>query len=188
MKSNDDGQMVPDDRLAQQLSRGVSRGSESAFETFYSVYGDRLFRYLLVLARGDEEAAKDVHQEAMVRIVRYLQPMETEEHLWRWSVRVIRSCWLDRCRRCRRRIQTVAIEHEPMPEVETERVLQDQLSVVLERLPDADRRLVEDHYFDGHPQQELARTLGISPAALAMRFMRIRQSLRRMLMEAMRNV
>ena len=48
------------------LTARMARGEEEAFREFHGGWFHRLFRYVLVLMRGDEHAARDVTQEALL--------------------------------------------------------------------------------------------------------------------------
>ena len=52
------------------LTGRLAAGDEAAFREFHAAYFPRLFRYLIVCARGDEEAARDALQETTPRRMR----------------------------------------------------------------------------------------------------------------------
>src|SRR5215510_10332408 len=52
------------------MTARMAAGDEAAFKDFYECYCDRLFRYLLVLTRGNEDLARDLLQTTMTKIVR----------------------------------------------------------------------------------------------------------------------
>src|SRR5215469_14022659 len=58
---------------ARRLAAAISRGDEAAFRTLYERYHQRLFRFALVLAHGDESFASDVVQSAFVTAARKLR-------------------------------------------------------------------------------------------------------------------
>ncbi len=47
----------------------MANGDETAFKEFYECYCDRLFRYLLLLTRGNEDLARDLLQITMTKVV-----------------------------------------------------------------------------------------------------------------------
>ena len=53
-----------------QLTSGLVAGDEEAFRKFHADYFDRLFRYHLVVARGNEEMAREALQETFTRVAR----------------------------------------------------------------------------------------------------------------------
>jgi len=53
---------VQDANSIQELTAKMKDGDEAAFSEFYERYCDRLFRYLIVLTRGDEDRSRDLLQ------------------------------------------------------------------------------------------------------------------------------
>ena len=54
----------------ETLTSSIARGDEAAFDRFYGRYADRMFRYVVVMSRGDEQLARDVTADAMLKIIR----------------------------------------------------------------------------------------------------------------------
>ena len=67
-----------------ELTRRMRSGEEAAYREFYDAYYSRLLRYLLVVAAGDEEAAAEALEGALLRVVRYIKLFATEEAFWSW--------------------------------------------------------------------------------------------------------
>ena len=44
------------------MTRAMTKGDEMAYRNFHEIYFDRLLRYLLVVANGNEEAAREALQ------------------------------------------------------------------------------------------------------------------------------
>src|SRR5688572_25784353 len=59
------------------LTARLARGDEAAFQEFYDRYFNRLLRYLLVVARGDEELVRDALQLTFVRVARHVRKMDS---------------------------------------------------------------------------------------------------------------
>ena len=55
------------------LTSALVAGDEAAYRTFHDAYVPRLFRYLLVVTAGDEQAAREALQAALVRVVRHIK-------------------------------------------------------------------------------------------------------------------
>src|SRR5712671_2079636 len=72
------------DESILELTRRLARGDEEAFRKFHDAYFDRLLRYLFVITKGDQEAAREALQETMTRVVRYARPFDSEEVFWSW--------------------------------------------------------------------------------------------------------
>ena len=84
------------------LTRAMARGDESAYRTFYEAYFHRLFRYLLVVTAGDEDAAREALQATLVRVVRHIKPFREEGVFWSWLTVLARSALSDQTRKRRR--------------------------------------------------------------------------------------
>ncbi len=67
-----------------------------------NAYFDRLHRYLLVVTHGDEDAAREALQSALVRVVRHIKVFQGEAALWSWLTVLARSALSDQSRKRRR--------------------------------------------------------------------------------------
>jgi RNA polymerase sigma-70 factor, ECF subfamily len=166
------------------MTRGLRSGDPAAFEVFYASHADRMYRYLLVSARGDEELARDVLQDALLRVIRYARPIETAEELWRWLVSLMRSALVDRCRRDGRD-RSLPLDREPASEDRATDGLFGQLDEALAALPAEERGLLEEHYVQGASQAEMALRHDSSLKALAMRLSRLRRRVRDLLVKGL---
>src|SRR5947207_893125 len=72
------------DAEARRLTAAVARGDEAAFRQLYDRYRERLFRFALVLGRGDESLAHETVQSVFVTAAAKLRRTESEAHLWNW--------------------------------------------------------------------------------------------------------
>jgi len=167
------------------LTSRIVRGEEEAFEQFYELYSSRLLRYLFALTRGDEAIAKDVHQEAMLKVVRHMRTFESEEALWNWLARVGKNTLIDFLRKRQSEASFLLAEEEnvdaPCAKESEERLLDrmlDYLRSALGELTSDERELIEAYYFHGETQLTLASEADVTPKALGMRFSRIRMKLK----------
>ena len=83
------------DVALEGLTGRMVKGEEGAFAEFHDAYFSRLFRYALVLMRGDEHAARDVTQETLLRVVRYVRVFRSEQTFWDWLARLARTAAAD---------------------------------------------------------------------------------------------
>jgi RNA polymerase sigma-70 factor (ECF subfamily) len=169
------------------MTRGIRQGREDAFDAFYGGYADRMYRYLLVSVKGDEERARDVLQEALLRVVRHLPPLDAPEDLWRYLTAIMHSAVVDQVRRAARHPGSIGARPEAAA---SEEQADDQmftlLSDALAALPADDRRILEEHYFRGATQAQIAVRLESSLKGLAMRFSRLRRRMRDFILEGLR--
>ena len=130
----------------------------------------------------DEAFCLDVVQDAMLRVVRAIRTLETEEHLRSWLRVVVQSCAYDRlrqeARRCRRE-QAAADrsngtgEHDELDE----RV--EWLRRELATLDAPQVRLLVLRYRLGWTLQRIGTALGLKPGAVDGRIARLVTMLRR---------
>jgi hypothetical protein len=59
------------------MTRRLATGQDEAFRQFQALYFDRLYRFLLVVARGDETLAREALQETFLRVARYARTFES---------------------------------------------------------------------------------------------------------------
>jgi RNA polymerase sigma-70 factor (ECF subfamily) len=172
------------DAEARVLAASVTRGDETAFRTLYDRYHQRLFRFALVLARGDESLAQDTVQAVFVVAAKKLRRADSEEHLWNWLARVARQ-QLAKAWRTRRR-EAVMVSVEILPEdcpaiAEPDSFLEEVLDGALKMLDLEERQLIQIFYFDRLSQKEIAEQLGTTPKAISSRLERAREKLRSMI-------
>src|SRR5690606_20630028 len=81
-----------------QTTSAIARGDAEAFAQFYEVWFDRMVLMARSVTGRDESFCLDVTQDAMLRIVRSMRPMATEDDLRRWLLRIVHTAALDRLR------------------------------------------------------------------------------------------
>lgn len=172
------------------LTTRMARQDEAAFAEFLELYRDRLFRYTIVLTRGDECGAKDAMQQTMVRVVRHIRRFDDEAVFWSWLTRLVRSVVTDEARK-RNRYQNFLdrwFGHRK-PDVQTCGPLSDgptllaRLEHVLPELPTDDADLIRRKYFLGETSREIAAQLNTTEKAVESRLVRIRRRLRKTILK-----
>lgn len=160
----------------------------SSFDLLLGSQRDRLVR-LCTLLSGDHIAAEDLAQETM------LEAWRQRERLVDWSGA---ARWLDAiarfvCLRWRRRQGRFVAHHDDdalaaapdtAPDLDAaleHAELADLLDRALGLLPSETRAVLVHKYIDALPHSEIARRLGISEGAVAMRAQRGRQAFRQVL-------
>jgi len=164
-----------------KLCRKLRRGDEDAFTTLHSRWHERLHRYCLVLARGDETATHELVQACYLRVLRHLRPLPDEEALWNWLAKAARHAAADRYRRSsryRRAIERFTRQFRPPPQ-ETESPLERALEEAVAALTADERELLRERYEARTPLVEIGRRRGISSRAVEGRLARLRERLRR---------
>jgi RNA polymerase sigma-70 factor (ECF subfamily) len=187
---------APPARPADALARSAAVGARDAqaFRALYDATYERVRRFLLVLARGREELARDAIQETFLRVLKHAHPLPDDAALWRWLFRVARTALIDLLRRERRWQPSAAGAHEALAleaaEGEDE-ATQARLLAALDRarlrLPDEERTLLDAHYLDGVPQGTLATAGDTTRKAVETRLARIRKRLKVLLLDELRD-
>jgi RNA polymerase sigma-70 factor (ECF subfamily) len=166
------------------LTRSMAAGNDAAFNEFHAVYAMRLFRHVLVLMRGDEQAAVEVQQDTLIRVARYVREFAHEEVLWSWLTRLARTAAADHGRKGRRyrgflqhfaQSSTALHDHG---ETANDELLVTVLDAALDQLPSDDAALLRSKYHDHLSQCQLAALHHISESAVESRLRRARAALR----------
>ena len=172
----------------QLLTRRLAAGDEEAFREFHAQYFSRLHRFLLVVARGNDQEAQDALQETLLRVVRYAREFADEEAFWCWLKVVARSAARDGGRKRRRYfalLEKFAVrrnrETNAQPSEDDE--LRSALADVLDELAPDDRRLVEGKYLEGATVKELSAMTCSTDKAVESRLLRLRRLLRERLLK-----
>jgi RNA polymerase sigma factor (sigma-70 family) len=177
---------------ARLLTERMARGDEEAFSEFHGLYSDRLFRYLLVLTRGQEDFARELCQVTMVKVVRSMREFADEEHLWNWIAQIARNSFIDALRKRKRlpemlplseaEIQSGAEREAGNHELE----LMEGLRQSISDLDAAERSLIQEFYFEEKTQHAIAEERQTSSKAVESKLARIRQKLRAILLNKLR--
>lgn len=140
-------------------------------------YGDMVYRLALVQMKNRSEA-EDVFQEVFLRLVRYRERIQGEEHLKPWLLRVTVNC-------CRKqfasayRKRSVPLDTERNATESYEMNLPDSpvYDAVLE-LPDDYRSVIHLFYYEQYSVREIGEILKLSESAVKTRLSRARGMLR----------
>ena len=171
------------------LTGRMARGEEAAFHEFHERYFNRLLRYLLVVAHGQEEIAREALQSACVRVARHVRRFDSEPAFWNWLARLARNCATDELRK-RHRYQNLLArffrQRPAEPDLKSRdadarfaQLVQDGLS----GLPDDERRLLQRKYLDGDAVWALAADRQITEKAMESLLGRIRRKLKHAVLE-----
>jgi RNA polymerase sigma-70 factor (ECF subfamily) len=172
-----------------ELTRRLAAHDEEAFRDFHARYFDRLYHFLLVVARGQEHAAREALQETLLRVARRARAFNDEEAFWCWLKTVARNAARDAGRKQRRYftlLEKLSL-HRSAADEETNDGAESRLQAMLteslnELLPD-ERSLVENKYLDGAATKELSLSTGLTEKAVESRLLRLRRQLRERLLK-----
>jgi RNA polymerase sigma-70 factor (ECF subfamily) len=172
----------------------MAQGDEQAYRAFYDAYFNRLYRYLLVVTLGDDDAAREALQSALVRLVRHIRTFPSDTIFWSWLTVLARSALSDQNRKRRRylafldRFAWHMRARQAAPDApEADARLAALLEGSLETLPPDDRRLVEAKYLDRHSVRDIAQSFNTSEKAVESRLVRIRLKLKTAILDALKH-
>jgi RNA polymerase sigma-70 factor (ECF subfamily) len=83
------------DATIAELTSRLAADDETAFRQFHARYFDRLYVFLLVVSRGNEDQAREALQQTMLRVARYARRFTSEEVFWSWLKALARNCARD---------------------------------------------------------------------------------------------
>ncbi len=172
-------------RQITALTGALARGDEAAFREFFDAYFDRLLRYLLVVTGGDESAAREALQAALIRVARHVKPFDTEEKFWSWLTVLARTALADESKKQRRwfafleRFSRLAETEDSFGnDGEADEKLRALLKRNLSALPPGERDLLEQKYFLRRSVREIAGAERATEKAVESRLSRTRQKLK----------
>ncbi|HTB63095.1 MAG TPA: sigma-70 family RNA polymerase sigma factor [Opitutales bacterium] len=166
------------------LTHRLAKGDEAAFREFHAQYFDRLYQFLLVVARGQEHEAREALQETLVRVARHARPFDDEFAFWCWLKAVARNAARDSGRKRTRYaalMQSFSAFSRPeapvAPAADDGRLSALLIECLVEFAP-GDRALLEGKYLHGATVAELAGQMGQSIKSVESRLVRLRRELR----------
>lgn len=148
----------------------------------------KLFRFALRLL-GNEEDAKDIIQDAFVKVWHNREKMGELQNLEAWCMRITRNLALDKLKSKKYRVtddleraQEVPAAHQHNPHQSTERSdLMKRVHGLIYRLPEKYRTILQLRDIDGLSYQEIADTLGIEMSEVKVNLHRARKQVREQL-------
>ncbi len=174
----------------QKLTRAARRGDAGAFSELYDLYSLRVYRFLLVLARGDEQAAREVCQAVFIKLSKRCDVFAEDRSFWAWVSVLAKNTFIDHWRGWRRQKRFVRLDEfsaEPEGQLSAEHRLAEMLAEAMATLPAEERELLQAAYVDGRPLRELADEAGQSYKAIESRLGRLRQRLKEQLLKNLRH-
>jgi RNA polymerase sigma-70 factor, ECF subfamily len=189
-KLNSQADMVATAPDLQALTRAVRHGDADAFSRLYDLYSFRLYKFLLVLAHGDEHEAREVCQGVFIKLAKRCDVFDDERRLWAWLCVLAKNSFLDHRRAHQRRNRFISLGElsaEPAGLVNPNLRLNEILREALDALPPDERELIQAAYLDKRPLSELAAEAGQTYKAVESRLARLRQKLKERLLKALRH-
>jgi len=167
----------------RRLAKGLLRGKLGAWEKFYNVYAEPLYRYSLVRLSGDREAAADITQEAVVLAVEHIRNFEADKgSLWAWlcgiATNKIREVRRDAAQKAKVQ-ERMRDEHRCRKCTPNDGDNAHDVKLVLSELNPRHQEVLIRKYVDGQSMKDIAKTMGISEKAVESRLTRGREAFRK---------
>jgi RNA polymerase sigma-70 factor (ECF subfamily) len=180
------------------LVRAAQRGDQDAFEQLVRTYDQSVLRLAMNLLRSPEDA-RDVYQEAFLRVHRNLPSFRFDCSFHTWLYRIVTNICLDQLRRRKVRKEEPAVfetsegEIDRMESFEEEsaganpermtwnRELGQRISGALEELTPRERMVFELRHYQGLRLRNIGEILGTSEEAAKNCFFRATQKMRTLL-------
>ncbi|HEX2732976.1 MAG TPA: sigma-70 family RNA polymerase sigma factor [Polyangiaceae bacterium] len=169
-------------------------GDGSAFASLVRAHQARAHALAVQLVK-DEHDAREIVQEAFLRVYRALDRFEGDSAFFTWLYRIVNNLAIDFMRRPQRRecesLEVLLAEHRPelAPLSDNgdpfEALANKRLKSTLERsvrdLPDYHRSVIELRELQGMSYEEIAQATGVSKGTIMSRLFHARQKLQRSL-------
>ena len=147
----------------QQLTIAIKRSDADAFEAFYHKYFESIFQFLWRLTLNSEEA-RDLTQEAFLRIWETHERLQPERSIKAYLYRIANNLAVDHLRR--KPVQADYLAQMPSAEMvsfqEENVLLREKILSSIEGLPDPLRLVFTLSRFEGLKYVEIAEALGVS--------------------------
>ena len=156
------------------LTAGVRRGEEDAVRWFHATCFEVMLAEARRIGRRDEAFCLDVVQEAMLKCLRTIRPVDSMAETIAFARVAVRSAAYDALRgerRRRRREELVARGETAPAEVDDERLA--WLESQLRKLPAESARLIRLRYRLGWSLARIGGLLGLRPGAVDGRIRRV---------------
>jgi RNA polymerase sigma-70 factor (ECF subfamily) len=177
------------------LVRAAQRGDQDAFEQLVRAYDQSVLRLALNLLRSPEDA-RDVYQEAFLRVHRNLHAFRFDCSFHTWLYRIVTNICLDQLRRRKVRkeepavVETAEGAHDRTAAAEEEsaaanperaawnRQLGQRIGQAMEELTPRERMVFELRHYQGLRLRNIGEMLGTSEEAAKNCFFRATQKMR----------
>ncbi|MEQ8208377.1 MAG: sigma-70 family RNA polymerase sigma factor [Lacipirellulaceae bacterium] len=163
--------------------RRLDQSPEELFEDLLSAHQHRVYGYIFAMLR-DTADSQDVLQQTAVILWQKFEQFDPDTDFFRWAVTVARYEVLNFTKYRRRSrmyfnqdlMEQLAddLSGQDNDFVETRRAA---LKQCLQKLPEADRKLIESRYSHGLGSRQMSEILGRSPSSICNSLRRVREAL-----------
>lgn len=166
---------------AKALTTAVAAGDTDAFAVFYRDWFNVMYQQAQQVSQRDESFCLDITQDAMLRVIKSIKPMNSADDLRRWLHVVVKTCAYDRFREQARRTARER-KFEPAQSSIDQEIIRERLQWLERELRSMDRSdaelLLMRHRF-GWTLKSIGQTLGLKPGAVDGKIQRLVRKMRR---------
>ena len=166
---------------AKALTTAVAAGDTDAFAVFYRDWFNVMYQQAQQVSQRDESFCLDIVQDAMMRVIKSIKPMDSADDLRRWIHVVVKTCAYDRFREQARHIARER-KFEPAQSSNDLEIISECLQWLERELRSMDRSdadlLLMRHRF-GWTLKRIGQSLGLKPGAVDGTIQRLVRKLRR---------
>ncbi len=172
------GEELSDD----ELIRGCLANNRRIQEMLYRRYAKPMYNICLMYER-DRDEAKDILQEAFIKIFRNISSFNTQGSFKAWMKRIVANTAIDHYRKNYREPEFIPVEHSIHSFSSGESVdsilnTRDLISQV-DRLPGGAKMIFQLYAIEGYSHKEIAELLNISEGTSKSQINRARQLLQK---------
>lgn len=172
-------------KLLEGCQKGDTQAQQQLFEAYFGVLLGIGLRYT-----NDREEAKDVLQEAFVKIFKHIHNLQETSHLENWMKRIMINTAIDRYRKQVSEPWKQDIEQAPEPiepEVANQNLTQEELLKIIQSLPEGYRFVFNLYAIEGYSHKEIADQFGINEGTSKSQLARARNMLKEKVREYLAN-
>ncbi len=179
------GQATLNQYKVARLVKRATGGDLEAFGELYSIYLDRIYRYVFYQIK-DKMTAEDITEEVFVKAWKAIKSCKGKERTFSsWLYRIAHNQVIDNLRSQRKHLSTEEVESladDSNPELEAEGNLERQeLLASLSCLPQSQKQVIILKFIEGLDNREIEHIMGKSQGAIRVLQMRALSTLRRKL-------
>lgn len=173
--------MKPSDPTDEKLISGCRENNRICQELLYRRYARDMFNLCLIYEH-DRDRAKDILQDAFIKIFKNIDRCDGKSSLKSWMRSVICNTAIDQYRRKNREYDFISIDKIKPPCTENDPVVSDmnteEIISQVNRLPAGARMIFKLFVIEGYSHKEISKLLHISEGTCKSQINRAKQLLR----------
>ena len=157
--------MKPEEISDNDLIRGCRENNRKSQEMLYRRYA-RVMYSLCLIYENDRDNAKDILQEAFIKVFRNIGSFDNKGSLKGWIKKIITNTAIDSYRKNHNEVEFIPVEEiiQPISEEESATSILNTKDIIsqVNRLPNGARMIFQLYAIEGYSHKEIAELLNIS--------------------------